>query len=207
MNNKDILHIEIYKEVDCSKEVALWNYWDHEHLDIVHEGYQESNVLYDKKNFLFRVDNIKVPMIPFLKFITPIFMVQDNDEDLIVYAVQMGVLSKTTISINSLSNKKCKIKMDYKFYLNGWRKMLRPLLKRLIPKWNEKVWQEDLSVKLRRQKVLEMNFRDFVGIPFERDQRLDKGADNKKLILPIPRPLESSRDLHPLSIKNKNKLK
>ena len=32
-----------------------------------------------------------------LEFITPIFMVQDNDEDLIVYAVQMGVLSKTTI--------------------------------------------------------------------------------------------------------------
>ena len=31
MNDKNILEIEVQKEINCSKEVALWNYWDHEH--------------------------------------------------------------------------------------------------------------------------------------------------------------------------------
>ena len=32
MNDKNILEIEVQKEIDCSKQVALWNYWDHEHV-------------------------------------------------------------------------------------------------------------------------------------------------------------------------------
>ena len=201
MNKRDILEVNIKKEVECSKNVAFWNYWDHEHLDVVHDGYQQSDILYDKKNFLFRIDKIKIPVIPFLKFTTPIFMVQDTDEVLFVYAIQMGVTSKTTITIKSINKKKCEINMNYKFYLNGWRRILRPLLKRLIPKWNEKVWKEDLTVKLRRQKILNMNFKDFVGLPDEKGDRYND--DVKELKLPIPRPLKSSRDLHPLSNKYK----
>ena len=60
MNDKNILEIEVQKEIKCSKEVALWNYWDHEHLDVVHDGYRKSNILYDK-NFMFRLDEIKIP--------------------------------------------------------------------------------------------------------------------------------------------------
>ena len=91
MTDENTLEVEIVKEIECSKEVALWNYWDHEHLDIVHDGYKQSDVLYDKKNFLFRVDQIKIPLLPFMKFMTPIFMVQDDDDNLLVYAIQMGV--------------------------------------------------------------------------------------------------------------------
>jgi|TARA_B110000003_G_scaffold24640_1_gene23532 hypothetical protein len=201
MNNDNVLEVNINKEIDCNKDVALWNYWDHEHLDIVHDGYHQSDILYDKKNFLFRVDKIKVPAIPFLKFTTPIFMVQDSSEVLIVYAIQMGIISKTTITIKSINKNKCKINMNYKFYLNGWRKILKPLLKKLIPRWNEKVWQEDFNVKLRRQKVLMMNFKDFVGLPDKKENRNNDSF--KDLVLPIPRPINSSRDLHPLSVRYK----
>ncbi len=206
MNNRDVLEIEIIKEVNCSKEVAFWNYWDHEHLDVIHDGYKKSDVLYDKENFMFRVDKIKLPLIPLLKVTTPIFMVQDNEDELVVYAIQLGVLSKTTITIFAKTPKKCQIKMNYKFHLDGWKKILWPLLKRLIPRWNEKVWQEDLSVKLRRQKMLDMNFKDFVGMPEKKKDRILKNDKMDKLNLPIPRPINSSRDLHPLSIKNKHKI-
>ena len=77
----------------------------------------------------------------------------------------------------------------------------------MIPKWNEKVWLEDLPVKLRRQKVLEMNFKDFKGLPKKISQRLRSEDDNISFKLPIPRPLNSSRDLHPLSIKFREKAK
>ena len=66
MKKNNVLEVEIRKNINCSKDVALWNYWDHEHLDVVHDGYKESDILYDNNNFMFRVDNIK---IPFLKFI------------------------------------------------------------------------------------------------------------------------------------------
>ena len=199
MNNKNILEVEIKKEINCSKEVAKWNYWDHEHLDVVHSGYTESDIMYDKKNFLFRVDKIKIPYTPF-KFQTPIFMVQHNDNVLYTYAVQFGIISKTQITINSLSNTRCEIIMNYKFFLDGWKKIFKPILKILIPKWNEKVWIEDYDIKLRRQKVIDMNFKDFKGLPDDINKRI---RDSKyELKLPIPRFKDSARDRHPLSEKN-----
>lgn len=200
MKKNDILEIEIHKRVDCSKNVAFWNYWDHEHLDVVHSGYKESNILYDKNNFMFRVDNIKIPF-PLIKFQTPIFMVQHDENTLYTFAIQMGVISKTTITIKSLKTSLCEITMNYKFYLNGWRKILKPFLKIMIPKWNEKVWLEDLPVKIRRQKVLDMNFKDFKGLPKKISQREKRNEDNNSFKLPIPRPINSSRDRHPLALK------
>ena len=127
---KDILEINIKKVIECSKEVAFWNYWDHEHLDVVHGGYTKSDILYDKENYLFRMDLVKIPFIPFIKFTTPIFMVQHDDDTLLAFATQFSVLSKTTITIKSLEKTKCEITMNYKFYLNGWRRLLKPLFKK-----------------------------------------------------------------------------
>jgi len=194
--NKDILEISIKKVIECSKEVAFWNYWDQEHLDVIHRGYTKSDILYDKENYLFRIDLIKIPYIPILKFTTPIFMVQHDNDTLLTFATQFGVLSKTTITIKSLENTRCEITMNYKFYLNGWRRLLKPLLKKLIPIWNEKVWREDYPVKIRRQKILDMNFKDFVGLPEKITDRINNNKKDFKL--PIPRPKNSTRDQHPL---------
>lgn len=194
--NNNILEFNFIKEADCSKEVAFWNYWDHEHLDIVHNGYKKSDVLYDRKEYMFRLDEIKLPLLRFLTPLTPIFTVQHDDDTMITYAVQFGVLSKTIIKIDSVSKKKCIIVMNYKFFLNGWRKVLRPLLRLLVPKWNEKVWLEDLPIKIRRQKMIDMNFKDFVGLPKDIKEREFNG--DVKLHLPIPRPTNSTRDRHPL---------
>ena len=62
---KNILEVEIQKTINCSKDVIFWNYWDHEHLDVVHNNYKKSDVLYDKENFMFRVDNIQIPVFKF----------------------------------------------------------------------------------------------------------------------------------------------
>ena len=194
--SKEVLEFNFYKKVDCSKEVAFWNYWDHEHLDVVHDGYNKSNIMYDKNNFMFRIDEIKIPVLGFLKPMTPIFTVQHDENTMITFAIQFGVLSKTTININSINDRKCHINMNYKFFLNSWRKILRPLLKILVPRWNEKVWLEDLPIKLRRQKIVDMNFKDFLGLPENIKDRKFSGSNN--LRLPIPRLKNSSRDLHPL---------
>ena len=194
--NKSILEIEIKKEIECSAEVAKWNYWDHEHLDVIHGGYEEVDILYDSNNFAFGISTLKIPVIPFLTAKSPLFLVQHDKNTQFTFASQFGVLSRTTIKVESLSRNSCKIVMNYKFYLNGWRIILKPILKRLIPIWNEKVWQEDLPVKLRRQKVIDMGFKDFWGLPKEINERNFDG--NIEFKLPIPRPKNSTRDRHPL---------
>ena len=199
MNSEDVLEITIKKKINVSKDAIKWNYWDHDHLDEVHGGYQESNVLFEKNNIVFRVDTLKIPYVPFFKPITPIFMVQKNEDVMHTFAIQYGVLSKTTIITKELNKNKSEVTMNYKFYLNGWRKLLRPLLKRLIPIWNEKVWIEDLELKLRRQFVLNLGFKDFFGLPKNiKDRKINS---NRKIILPVPRVKSSKRDMHPLKDK------
>ena len=154
---KNVLEVSIDKEINCSAEVAWWNYWDHEHLDVVHGGYKTTDMIYDANNFSFGIADIKIPFIPFLTSAnTPMFGVQHDRNTYYNFTIQFGVLSKTTISIIPIERSKCKINMNYKFYLNGWRIILKPLLKKLIPMWNEKVWLEDYPVKMRRQKVIDI---------------------------------------------------
>lgn len=196
----NLLELNFQKKIECSASVAWWNYWDHEHLDVVHDGYKRSDIMYDKNNYLFRIDKIKIPLIPFISIKTPIFMVQHNENTLYTYAIQFGVTSKTTITINPINDQSCEIYMNYKFYLDGWKLLLKPFLKKLIPRWNEKVWIEDYSVKIRRQRVLNMDFKDFIGLPNELKDRV-KPFKNYSLKLPIPRPKKSTRDRHPLSNK------
>ena len=198
--NISILEIEIKKEIECSAEVAKWNYWDHEHLDVIHGGYEKVDILYDNNNFSFGMSTLKIPVIPFLKARSPLFLVQHDENTQFTFASQFGVLSKTTIKIKPETRSSCKIVMNYKFYLNGWRIILRPILSRLIPIWNEKVWQEDYPVKLRRQKVVDMGFKDFWGLPKDINERNFNGKIEFKL--PIPRPKNSTRDRHPLRVKD-----
>lgn len=199
IKDKNIVELNINKEIECSAEVAKWNYWDHEHLDVVHSGYKSSHVLYEKKNYMFGIHQIQIPIFRFLSSLTPIFMVQHDEYTQYAYTIIFGVVTKTTITIKPISSSKCSISMNYKFYCNGWKKIFKPFIKWLMPKWNLKVWEEDYDVKLRREKVLSMNFKDFVGLPDDIKQRLN--SEKPKLRLPIPRPKNSSRDRHPLRTK------
>jgi len=200
MTDNNILEIVVKKEINCSKDVAFWNYWDHEHLDVIHSGFAEPHILYEDKNFMYRVDAVKIPYIPFLKFSTPMFMVQHDENTLYTYATQLGIVSRNKISINDIGDQKCEIIMNYKFHLKYWHLPFKKLLKKLFTKWNERIWNEDYPVKIRRQKVLNMNFKDFIGIPKNKGDRVFDGK-NYKLVLPIKRYKNSSRDQHPLSFK------
>ena len=194
-----VLEMEFCRELNVSRSVAFWNYWDHEHLDVVHDGYRKSDILYEKNNVMLRIDdvNIPIPLLPFITLRTLIFMVQEDETTLYTYAVQMGIVSKTTIKIDEIKKDYCRFTMNYKFDLNGWRVILRPLLRKLIPIWNERVWQEELPLKIRRQKVLRNNFKDFFGLPKKiKDREYHEVIEDIKL--PVRRPRKSSRDNHPL---------
>ena len=87
-------------------------------------------------------------------------------------------------------------KIKFEDYFSEIGQPFYDILKKLIPVWNETVWNEDLPIKLRRQKVIDMNFKDFIGLPKDLKDRKYDGPI--KFTLPIRRPKKSSRDLHPL---------
>ena len=117
MMSNNILDVTCEQTANVSRAVAFWNYWDHEHLDIIHDSYEESNIMYDRDNFIFRVDKIRihVPFLPFIRLTTPIFMVQHDDNTLYTFAVHLGIVSKTTITIKEIMVDRCKITMRYQF--------------------------------------------------------------------------------------------
>ena len=193
---ENILEFKFIKIIDCCSQVAFWNYWDHEHLEVIHSGYDNFKIIYEQNDTLFSVRDVKLPLIR-LRITTPMFMKQINKNELVAYATQLGVLSETKVNIQDISKDQSKISVTYKFYLSGWKKIFKYILKYMVPIWHEKVRIEDLPLKLRRQKVLRYNFKDFIGLPKKIKDRVNE--ENLNFNIPLPRPNNSL----PPSIKNK----
>ena len=195
-----ILEKTLERNIEVSKAVVLWNYFDHEHLDVVHGGYNEAHVLFEKGNYFVNIYKVKFPFIPFFYFKFPVFGFMEDEDTYVNYSFQFGIDSKLTVSVNEIKKDYCKIKMNYKFNLVGLRIIFNPLLKLMVSRWNEKVWMEDMPVKTRRQMVLRMGFKDFYGLPDKIEDRFFE--DTLKVELPIKRPRHSTRDRHPLKLSN-----
>ena len=96
-----------------------------------------------------------------------------------------GVLSVTTIKMVAITPQRTKLTMTYKFLLSGWNNIFQFILPTLIERWNQRTWDEDLELKLRREKVLRYGFKDFQGLPKNiKDRRL---AEEAVFNLPIRR--------------------
>ena len=193
-----ILEKTIVRTIAVSKAVAMWNLIDHEHLDVVHGNYKEAHVLFEKEGYFVSVYKVKLPLIPFLYIKSPVFGVVPDENTYINYFFQFGIDSKLTYKFKELKKDYTKIKVKYQFNLTGIKLIFYPLLKFMISKWNEGVWLEDLPVKIRRQKVLRMGFKDFHGLPDKIEDRFYNGP--LKYEMPVKRPRYSSRDRHPFKI-------
>jgi hypothetical protein len=57
-----------------------------------------------------------------------------------------------------------KLKINYKFYLRIWLKILWSFLGKMTESWNEKVCNEDLNLKKRRAQLINLSFKYFIGM-------------------------------------------
>ena len=103
----------------------------------------------------------------------------------VTYGFQFGVPSLSTAKYTDKAKNKCLVEVNYKFKFTGIQILLYPIIKYLVPKWNERTWQEDLPLKLRRQKVTNLNFKDFKGLPKNIKERTF--SNKSELKLPIMR--------------------
>jgi hypothetical protein len=170
---------------------VAWNYFDAEHLTVAHSVYPEAKVLYEKPPLLVLLQTYRLPLLGFLKShsLSTVVVEEQSPELLRFRQFNMGFLSLPSISefeCRALTPDRTRVTVRYKFLLRGWRRLLAPFLPRLMARWNDRVWAEDLPLKLRRHKVLRLGFQDFVGLP-------EKVADRRRdgvlpWSLPVPRP-------------------
>jgi hypothetical protein len=182
------------KTINACKDSVLWNYWDHEHLFIVHDNYTEAKVLYENNELAVLLLKFKLPIFSFLTSNSlNIMYMLDKDTIKVFNRGLFNLLSETTIIVNEIKENQCDIKMNYKFFLDGWKIVLAPFLKKMTESWNQKVWEEDYSLKIRRSKLLNLGFKDFQGMS-------NKGHKVQKFSLPIKRHIDS-----PLNLKKNTK--
>ena len=193
-----ILSRTFKRRVNSSLNVCLWNHWDCDHINYVHKGfYTESEIFYEDDRFVLIFHSLKVPLIPFLKISTIDVTVLKDKNTVCTYGFQFGIPSLSTAKYKEIAKDKCLVEVNYKFKFTGLNILFYPLIKYLIPRWNERTWNEDLSLKLRRQKVIRMNFKDFRGLPKKIKERKFLGPIDFKL--PITRLKKNDNKLtkHP----------
>ena len=174
-----IIDWTITRKANASLNVCIWNHHDTDHLNYTHKGYSETQVFFEDDGTSLMFHRLKVPFIPFLKINTVEMTSFIKDKNTVVtYGFQLGIQSLSTTKYEEISKDKCLVTLNYKFKLSGIQVLLYPILKILLPIWNERAWKEDLPLKERRQKVKRMNFKDFEGLPKNiEDRKFDGEID------------------------------
>lgn len=118
----------------------------------------------------------RLPLFRFVISHSLNIMIQRSAE--VIKAINIGLFGVpilTTIRVTEDRRDHSVIHIRYRFFLLGWRVILTPFIERMVPRWNERVWQEDLPLKVRRQKVLRLGFQDFYGLPERVEDRVNEG--------------------------------
>lgn len=164
------------REVDAAAAAVWWNYWDHEHLVVVHKNYTDAKILYENDKMGALLLTYKLPIFSWMKSQSLNIIIKHTDE--VIKAINVGIFGVpvvTTVTIVETRLDHCRIEISHKFFLMGWKQILKPLLEVMAPRWNERVWQEDLPLKLRRSKVMRLGFKDFYGLPAKWEDRHQEG--------------------------------
>jgi len=175
---------EINRTIDVSKDVCLWNTWDHEHLYFVHKQFNKAKILAESNKSVAIETEMKVPFLPIrLKGLHLLFEIEDNNV-LVIDTLPFGVRVKLLMQYVVLDKCKTKLINNYEIDLPWFLFPMSLVLKKIIPKWNEVNWLEDMPLKLRRQKALDLGFKDYYGITKD-------PLNNRPLRLPIKRIIGS----------------
>ena len=132
---------------------------------------------------------MRVPLIPFLKVESLVVQILHDKNTLKIINEMMGISVLSTIKVKEIRKDFSTFDMSYKYIFTGWKQwfasLIEPILRRLVVFWNNRQWQEDLPIKLRRQKVLRLGFMDFKGLPENVKDRNYNGSI--ECHLPVPR--------------------
>ena len=176
-----MIDFKITRDVDVSREVCLWNTWDHEHLYFVHKQFKFAKMLYEDSRVAFIRTSVKIPFLPiYLNALHSMTSLKGGDV-MVIDTFPLGVLAKLEMRYIELEPKKTRLINSYSLDLPIFFYPIKWFIPKMIQKWSDVNWSEDLPIKTRRQQAIDIGFTDFFG----------KSKKNKKglaqLKLPLPR--------------------
>ena len=186
-----ILSVVCVNDVSCSVDTIMWNSLDGEHLTQIHSGYSKASVLFEDGRTSLSQVTTRLPLFSFIKMPTTIFVCVVNMNCQVTYARQYGIWSRTRIEVTDKGLGESQVKTTYEFLLPGFFRLIRLPLAALIPKWNTKIWNEDLTVKTRREWVTKNGFTDFRGFT-------EGDSVKQEFFIPIRRVKDSPIHTSPL---------
>jgi hypothetical protein len=196
------LYSRCEKEMDCSKEVVIWNYFDHQHVVGTHFKYYSRYKITAEQNEWCLVERFyRLPIIK-LKTSSYGFMFLENPNVIRSYQFgKLGLVVDQTIHLEDRGPNRCLVASEYRLEAPAFMKPLEPLWKRITARWFINTWDEDAPMRIRRQQVWNLGFRDFVGVDYI-NQKTAQPADVPKdrpypVELPVPKLKEDQEHVRP----------
>ena len=165
MNNVT-LTLKCEGEMDCPKEVVMWNYYDHEHLVGTHyKYYNKARILAEKDSWALVYRKMKMPLLPFHCSGIALQLMENNVMKTF-HKDSIGLLLEMEVHFKDLPNDRSHMTVIYNINVHPFLKIFEPIFQKLFDGWFHATWVEDAPMRLRRWKVHKLGFKDFHGIDY-----------------------------------------
>lgn len=152
--------------MDCPKEVVIWNYYDHEHLVGTHyKYYHEARILAEKDSWAVLYRKMKMPLLPFTNS-TIAVQFMEGDVMKVFHRDLMGFLLEMEVHFADLPGNRSLITVIYNIRVPAFLKLFEKYFQMVFERWYEGTWEEDAPMRLRRWRVHQLGFKDFVGLDY-----------------------------------------
>ena len=166
MKKRATLQAQFSAEMDCPKEVVMWNYYDHEHLVGTHfKLYDRARVLAERDNWSLVYRSKRMPLLPFYTGGVG-FQYMDGNTMKSFHMDSIGFLLEMEALFTDLPNDRCRVTVTYRINTHPFFKLFEGFFTRLFQRWFWATWEEDAPMRLRRWKVHKLGFKDFGGIDY-----------------------------------------
>lgn len=160
------LSLTCNREMDCPKEIVMWNYYDHEHLIGTHyKLYDRARVLAERDDWALVYRSKKMPFLPFYTGGLAL-QYMDGNTMKTFHQDSNGFLLEMEVKFEDLPNNRSLMTATYKINVHPFFKIFEPIFKMLFRKWFDATWDEDAPMRLRRWKVHQLGFKDFYGVDY-----------------------------------------
>jgi len=191
------LYSKIEQEMDCPKEIVIWNYFDHEHVVGTHyKSYDTIRIRAEKDNWCLAERSFKLPYIPFI-VVSRNFSYLESEYCMKSFHIgKTGLMLVQDFQFKDLGPDRCLVTLESRLEVPGIFKILESLFAKFTIRWFYATWDEDHPMRLRRWKVWKLGFKNFIGIDYI-NQRVPKpaGRENETRPYPLELPVPKSTNI------------
>jgi hypothetical protein len=195
-----LLTAQFRAEMDCPKEVVMWNYYDHEHLVGTHyKYYSAARVLAERDDWSLVMRSKKMPLLPFSG--SGIGFQYMDGNTMKSFHQEYGLILEMEALFEDLPADRCSVTVTYRIHAPLFFKVFDSVFAQLFKKWFWATWEEDAPMRLRRWKMHQLGFKDFAGIDYinRKESRPEQIEPGKYEFIPPVRkssPIRTAEGIH-----------